>query len=122
MSARARLVPRLLVVVLIVAPAVPASGQDAQVARGVQLLKARGPSTTPGEAALAALAMVKAGVPADDPALAKTVQKALDQSTAESYMPARAGGADIYEAGVAVMMMVNLDPVAYRPLIRSAAS
>ncbi|WP_169979217.1 HEAT repeat domain-containing protein [Tautonia rosea] len=100
----------------------PAAAQNASISRGIEFLRSRGPSVTPGESALAALAMLKAGVPANDPALVQTIQNALSASTTEGYRPARSGGADIYETGIACMMLVNLDPVVYRPLIQSAAS
>ncbi len=103
-------------------PSHAVTAQDAPVSRGIAYLKSRGPSVTPGESALAALAMLKAGVPASDPALVETIQNALSASTTEGYRPARSGGADIYETGIACMMLVNLDPAVYRPLIQSAAS
>lgn len=122
MPARSLLsIPTLLVIASCCTPP-SATGQGAQAARGVQFLKARGPNTDPGQAALAALAMIKAGVPKDDSALRETVKQALSASTSDGYAPARSGGADIYETGVACMMMANLDPVAYRPMLRSAAS
>ncbi|MEW4567086.1 hypothetical protein AB1L88_04395 [Tautonia sp. JC769] len=112
----------LLIPLATLNPCPSAGAQDGSISQGVAFLKSRGPSVTPGESALAALAMLKAGVPTDDPALVQTIQNALSASNSEGYRPARSGGADIYETGIACMMLVNLDPNVYRPMIQSAAS
>ncbi|RUL89524.1 hypothetical protein [Tautonia sociabilis] len=122
MAVRPRLAPPLVLALLAAWPVPEATGQAALVARGIDFLKNRGPAVSSGEAALAALAMLKAGVPKDDEALGRTIQKALSRSRADAYIPERSGGTDIYETGVACMMLANLDPVTMKPLIQSAAS
>lgn len=100
----------------------PVRGQDPAVQRGVQFLRTQAESQQPGESALAAFAMVKAGVTADDPSLAAYLQKVDDCfPTSSAYTPARPGpaGLSLYEATVIILLYVNLDPVGYRNRIEA---
>ncbi len=106
------------------APAVaaPDQGERASVLRGVDFLKGRGPGAQVGEAALAALALVKAEVPATDPGLGQCLQRALAGFSGSTYTPERRGGADVYEAAVLSVLLANLDAKSYQPQIQSLAA
>lgn len=116
-----------LATLLVAAPALvgtaTARAQDPAVERGVQFLRQRAPSLPPGEAALAGLALVKAGVPTDDPGLAACLERVERCFPSSSYAPVLSGpaGLSIYEAAVITLLYVNLDPVAYRGRIESTA-
>lgn len=74
-----------------------------------------------GETALAVLAMVKAEVPHDDPALAAAVRVLDNRFNGSAYRPERTGGTDIYEAGVIIMALSNLDAVGRKAQITTTA-
>lgn len=97
----------------------PASGQGG-VANGVAYLRRSGGQT--GETALAALAMVKAGVPATDADLVRHVSKVMQRFESQLYQPERDSGPAIYEAGVTAMLLASLDPTGYRPQLQLVAS
>lgn len=98
-------------------------GQDPAVIKGVQYLRGRITGLPAGEAALAGLAMVKAEVPPTDPGLAAALRTVLARFQGTAYTPQLAPptGPSIYEASVTIMLLANLDPVAYRLHIDSAA-
>ena len=122
MTCRYRLASVWLVLGLIAWTAHPATsfGQtDPVITRGVAYLS-RGVSGA-GEAALAALALIKAEVPADDSALSAllaTVAKRFSEST---YQPEKGSGAQIYEAGVVILALANHDASVHRAEIEAAA-
>ena len=75
-----------------------------------------------GETALVALAMVKAEVSHDDPALVQAMRVVESRfSSGGAYTPALSGGTDIYEAGVVILALANYDPVGRKAMIASAA-
>jgi hypothetical protein len=93
----------------------PASAQqESAVLGGLQFLRARAANVGPGEAAMAALAMIKADVPAGDPALAAALAKVYSRFTSSEYAPARGNGQGTYEAGASAMALASLDPVGNR--------
>jgi HEAT repeats len=96
--------------------------QEPSVLRGVQFLRGRTAQSKVGETAMIALALIKAEVPPSDPALAGCIQRILTRFSGSLYNPERSGGADIYEAAVVAMALVNLDPVAHRSEIESTAN
>ena len=99
-----------------------ARGQsDPIVSKGVQFLKSGGVGGGAGEVALVALAMIKAEVPATDPALARAVGVILSRFVDSAYSPERSGGPENYEASVIILALANLDPASYRSQIESAA-
>jgi hypothetical protein len=98
---------------LAAAPGVRADN-DPAVIRGLALLRGRATSQGTGESALIGLALVKADVPASDPALAACITKVRARFKDGAYAPERTGGADVYEAGVVSMFLANIDAVAYR--------
>ncbi len=82
-----------------------------------------GPAAGVGENALAALAMVKAEVPKDDPALVTAIRTIESRFTSGGvYTPERHGGVDVYEAGVIILALANYDPVGRRSMIEAAAA
>lgn len=91
------------------------------LARGAGYLKKMGTAGA-GESALAALALLKADVPATDAGLSgllATVQKRFP--TGGGYDPERSGGQEVYEAAVCILALANHDPTSNRPQITSAA-
>ena len=104
----------------------PAFGQqDPVVDKGVGYLKSHvgggGQAYGIGESALMSLALIKAEVPASDPSLRKGIEKILQRFSGSEYLPERSGGPEIYEAGVIILALANLDPAEYRPQIQSTA-
>lgn len=86
------------------------------VDRAIAFLKANTqfPNGFPGQGGVAALAMLKAGVPAHDPLIAKVITWIRAQ--VEGTIWKSAGDSHhIYEAGVFMMVLGTADPVAYRP-------
>jgi hypothetical protein len=94
---------------------------DPVLARGVSYLKGAGTNGQVGEVALAALAMIKAEVPASDPALARALAAVQKRFSGTVYTPERNGGAEIYEAAVIILALGSLDPITYRAHIESCA-
>jgi hypothetical protein len=124
--------PKLILIGLVFAsahlsgPARARAQADPIVAKAVQFLKASGggsggTGSSSGETALAALAMIKAEVPASDPALARALGVIQKRFTDSSFFGERSGGPDIYEAAVIVLALANLDPIAYKSQIDSTA-
>ncbi len=75
-----------------------------------------------GESALAALAMIKAEVPLNDPGLAAAIQTIDARFNGTVYRPERSGGTEVYEAGVVILALANLDAVGRKGQIASAAN
>ena len=104
---------------------IPGSGQEVQapaIARGVDYLrKAGGATSDAGEAALAALALIKAEVPADDPGLLACLDRTRARFDGSVYKPGRTGGTEIYEAGVIALAYANADPAAYKSQLDAIA-
>ena len=83
------------------------------VNRGVAYLKGRARIMEPGEAALAALAMIKADVKPNDPGVQACMARFLPRIAADGFHPERKGGHDNYEAAVVIMALGNVDPGSY---------
>jgi hypothetical protein len=94
---------------------------DPIVERGVQYLKGAFNSTSCGETALMALALIKADVPATDASLKRAISVVMRRFTDAGYTPERTGGSEIYEASVVILALANLDPIEYRPQLQSVA-
>ena len=104
--------------------ALPSSSRgqaDPIVARGVQYLKGTGVNGGVGETALAAFALVKAEVPASDPAIARALGSVLRRFSSSFYTPEKGSGGEIYEAGVTILFLSSLDTVTYKNEIEAAA-
>lgn len=97
--------------------------QDPIVDKAVQYLKgaAGGSNGSVGETALMALALIKAEVPASDPALKRALALINKRFTDTTLSFERAGGSDIYEASVIILALANLDPIEYRSQIETVA-
>jgi hypothetical protein len=91
-----------------------AAQQESAVLGGLQFLRGRVGAAGPGEAAMIALAMIKAEVPAGDPSLAAALAKVYSRFTSSEYAPQRSNGQGTYEAGASAMALASLDPVANR--------
>jgi hypothetical protein len=119
-----RTLPIALVVGIVAGSAQAQTGPERPaVNKGVAFLKGHvGELKDAGEAAFSALAMLKAEVPKDDPALVATVARfAVTFGKDGSYTPETRGGPDIYEAAVVVMALMNYDHVDYKSQIDLAA-
>jgi len=70
-----------------------------------------------GEAGISALALIKAEVPKDDPALLATIARFAVTFKDGAFVPETKAGPDIYEAAVICLALVNLEPVDYKKQI-----
>jgi HEAT repeats len=102
-----------------------ARGQDAPnspaVTRGVEYLRRSVKGLAAGESGLVALALIKAEVPHNDPALQSCIATALDRFQGSNFVSSRRGGTEYYEASVIGMALANLDPVTYRAQVEAIA-
>src|SRR5262245_22232643 len=108
LSTRFRIV-LVTLVVLTAAPGLARALDDPAAIRGVEFLRRQAGSLGVGESALAALALMKAEVPATDPAVANCLAKIRKRFTSVGYDPELKGGHDVYEAGVVALALANLD-------------
>lgn len=97
----------------------PAAGA---VARGINFLRGQASQSRPGEAALAALALSKAEVPPNDPAIQAYLRTVLGRFGPQGYVPEREGGHDLYEAAVTCLALANIDPINFKPQVEAAAN
>ncbi len=93
---------------------------ESAVHRGVDFLKTQIPKMNSGEAGISALAMIKSHVPLNDPGLVACIARFGQNFNGTTYTPETKGGSEIYECSVAIMAMVNIDPVGYKPYIDAA--
>jgi hypothetical protein len=99
------------------------SGTDKVVVdKAVEFLESRGPSSGPGEAAIAALALSKAGRKPGDPGLDGCVTKIKNCFDGSQYTPSQNDGPANYEAACALMALASINPIANRPEIQSIAN
>jgi hypothetical protein len=96
--------------------------QEPAVLGGVQYLRTRAASQPAGESAMIALAMLKAEVPAGDPAVAACLARIRSRFTSSEYAPERGHGPGAYEAGAAAMALASQDPVANRGYLSMIAT
>jgi hypothetical protein len=109
--------------VAVVGPARSARGQqDPPVMSGAQYLKAHAGGRPVGEAAMIALALLKAELPHSDPVLQECVAKIFTRFTSSAYSPALGAGAGTYEASASAMVLANLDAEANAGYIAMIAS
>ena len=87
---------------------------DPAIERGVQFLRPRAGGQQVGEAALVALALIKAEATASDPTVSTCMAKIRERFTGGSYSPQRTGGHEVYEAGAVAMALANIDPESSR--------
>lgn len=84
------------------------------VERGVQSLRPRAGGQQVGEAALIALALIKADATPSDPTVSTCMAKIRERFAGGSYSPQRTGGYEVYEAGAVAMALANVDPESSR--------
>jgi hypothetical protein len=109
-------------VVLFLSPGMATAQQEPAVQRGVQYLRTRAGTKKTGESAMMALALLKAEVPAADPAVQACVAQIKARFEGTSYKPEMGQGPGTYEAAVSAMVLATLDPEGNRPLISAIAS
>jgi hypothetical protein len=81
---------------------------DPAVLRALPFLRAHAGNPQVGETALTALALLKADIPASDPAVSACMARIRKQFLSGGYVPDRRGGHDVYEAAVVAMALSNL--------------
>jgi hypothetical protein len=96
--------------------------QDPAVERGVQFLRAHAGSGRTGEAAMIALGLLKAEVPASDPVVEGCVARLRARFDGTKYTPEQGVGPGTYEAAVTAMVLANLDAEGNRPFISAIVS
>jgi len=102
-------------------PGLVCAADDAAINRGVAYLRQQIPSQQAGESAMIALAMIKADIPLDDPAITACFKKIRERFTSFGFQPERSGGSEVYEAGVIAMALANLDAESRRSDINQVA-
>ncbi len=109
------------VVVAAIGPARSAEAQaDPVIARAVGYLKSS-TSGGAGEVALGGLALVKAEVPSTDPAMVRVLDVIGRRFSGSAYRPEGGSGIEIYEAGVTLLLLANLDSGSHRSQIDAIA-
>src|SRR4051794_28348162 len=116
---------RLLIATVVFASLAGPSGVraavDPAIERGVQYLRPRAGGQQVGEAALTALALMKAEATPSDPTVTTCMTKIRERFAGGSYSPQRAGGANIYEAATVAMALANVDPGSSRAELEMVA-
>lgn len=99
------------------------SGTDkAIVDKAVEFLETRGAGGDAGEAAIAALALSKAGRKPGDQGLDACVAKIKGRFDGTQYSPMLSDGPANYEAACALMALAAINPIGYRPEIQAIAN
>jgi hypothetical protein len=93
-----------------------------QVATAVQYLKGHAGNRTAGESAMVALALLKAEVPANDPAVTACVNRFMPRISTSGYVPELQDGRGVYEASAMIMALSNVDAVSNRGAISAIAT
>jgi hypothetical protein len=96
--------------------------QEQAVLSGVQYLRAHSTHLQAGESAMIALALIKAEVPANDPALTVLVDKIRSRFSTEGFAPERLTGHGIYEAAACSLALASLDAVGNLEYLRMLAN
>ena len=91
----------------------------ASIARAIAYIKSRIGSQAGGQLALSTLALLKAEVPTNDPALADALNRLTGHFRNGVYAPI---DHHRYEAGVTLMAFGTADPVKYKPQIEAIAA
>lgn len=97
------------------------AADDPAVNRGTQFLRSRAAGMQVGESAMIALALIKAEIPLTDPVIGGLVTKIRQRFDSTGYNPERAGGYDVYEAGVVAMALANLESESRRHELEQVA-
>jgi hypothetical protein len=103
----------------------PSPATSAQIAaavrRATSVLQRRTGQLSGGQASLAAMALLKAGVPHDGPEILAVVARIDACIKSGRYTPTNQQQ-HIYEAGVGLMALANADPRKYRPQMQAIAN
>jgi hypothetical protein len=103
-------------------PAAARAQQEPAVLSGVQYLRQH-VSNRAGEAAMIALALMKAEVPHNDGAVQSCLSRVRSRfASGGAYSPEMGDGAGTYEAAVSILALATEDPEANRPLIATLAA
>ncbi|AMV39287.1 HEAT repeat domain-containing protein [Planctomyces sp. SH-PL62] len=86
-----------------------AQQQEQAVLAGAQYLRNAYAGKQVGETAMIALGLLKADVPASDPAVVACLAKIRTRFVSGGYNPERMSGYDVYEAAVVALALANLD-------------
>ena len=124
MDAAWRPVGIALLAFLAAVPSASAAGiEGPAVARAVDFLRGRAGGQGVGETALLGLALVKAELPPNDPAIQTAVARVFRSfPDGKTYYPERRGGSEVYEATCISLFFCNLDAVTFKPQIESVAA
>jgi hypothetical protein len=101
-------------IVVLAGSRVSSAQQDPAVLSGVQYLKGHYASKRVGESAMIALALLKAELPPNDPALLACLATVRSRFTTSTYEPDLRGGPEIYEASAATMALASEDAATNR--------
>jgi hypothetical protein len=96
--------------------------QEPAVVAGVKYLKAHYDRQQAGESAMIALGLLKAEVPASDPAVSGTIARFERCFSTGHFEPERKNGTGVYEAAAGAMALANLDAAASRGQLDMIAS
>jgi len=99
----------------------PPGVETPTVQKGLAWLRSH-EAASPGEAAIAGLAMAKCGVTQADPALKRCVDLILTRVSGSTFTPPSESDHDLYEASIMAMALVNVDPKAYAEQIQGLAN
>jgi hypothetical protein len=94
---------------------------QASIKRGTAYLLSKLQYLNGGEASLAAMSLIKIGLPPDTPEIQAAIQKVAGRITGPKWVPVNLHF-HIYEAGVTVMALANADPVRYRTQIETVVA
>jgi hypothetical protein len=120
-SLRARV---MIVAVMVVALGGGARGDEQQepaVLKAVGFLKARSGGKPIGESAMIGLGLLKAEVPANDPAIQACLTRVKSAFGSSVFSPSMRDGRGVYEATASILALSAEDPVANKSLIGIAA-
>ena len=101
-------------------PATPEKPKISPFEQAVNFLKGKQGETIVTPSALSALALLKAGVPADTPAIQSVVQKINGQIVDDVFTPSNPQQ-NAYEASIALMVLANADARSYKQQIKVLA-
>jgi hypothetical protein len=93
---------------------------QASIRGGVNYLMSKAASSDGGIASLAAMALLKTGVPADAPVIQAVIKKITSRIVDAKFTPSNAHD-HIYESGVSLMALANADAKKYLPQIQNIA-
>ncbi len=91
------------------------------VDRGVAFIKGKLANLDSGQASIAALALIKSGLPVNDPGIITCLEKIQPSFTGPAYKPLTHHAQGLYEASMVVLALVNIAHEDYKPQIDAAS-